>query len=132
MAGGMSHPGGSERRETLAERVANTRARQSAEVAGRPATQSGHSTADFHGKRPASWAMPPCNPVTPTSPPPPLRHCWYDGGTYGPQPALLLRWRQVDGHWEGLIVVVAPDETGTAWAVVEMWVSSRMLTAARH
>lgn len=52
MAGGMT-PG---RRETLAERTANTRARQ-----------AGHGTAGAHGKRPADWADvlrdPPPRPV---------------------------------------------------------------------
>jgi hypothetical protein len=130
VAGGM---GGSREdfpRETLDERVANTRARQ----AGRPgpsesAGQTGHSTAGFHRTPPPSWGAPPTPPATPSSPLPLLRHCWYDG-PFGRQPALLLRWRNISGHFDGLIVVAAPDQAGTGWAVVEMWTDAAMLSPA--
>lgn len=132
MAGGMGH--NEERRETLAERTANTRARHAGTPArtsdGTPAARGSHSTADFHGKRPASWAMPPVDPPRPSSPPPPLRHCFYDAGTYGRQPALLLKWRSVSGSWEGLIVCAVPDETDGSWVVAEFWCASGLLTPA--
>ena len=117
MAGGMGRKGDDFGRETLAERVVNTRARQ-----------TGHGTAGFHGTRPATW-MPPSapEPAAPFSPPPKLRHCWY-AGPLGRQPALFLRWRNIDGHYDGLIVVAAPDEDGTGWAVVEMWAESGLLS----
>ena len=44
------------------------------------------------------------------------------------QPALLLRWRNIEGHYDGLIVVAAPHEAGTGWAVVEMWAESGLLS----
>lgn len=104
-------------RETLAQRVADTRAR------------TGHGTQDAHGMRPASWAAPAPTQKSPASPPPPLRHCWCTG-PYGPQPALLLRWRSVDGHYDDLIIVAAPDEDGSGWAVVEMWTDCALLSPA--
>ncbi|MFC7723609.1 hypothetical protein ACFQW6_00730 [Nocardioides sp. GCM10028917] len=114
-------------RETLAERVANTRARQMSSAT------SGHSTADLHGKRPnapAPWAAPPPGPASPGPPPPSIKHCWYDG-PYGRQPALLLRWRRIAGdHYDGLIIVAAPDETGTSWVVMEMWAEASLLSPA--
>ncbi len=125
MAGGMGRKVDAYGRETLTERVANTRARQTG------AGTSGHSTADLHGKRPnapASWTAPPPPPAAPGKPPPPIKHCWYDG-PYGRQPALLLRWRRIAGdHYDGLIVVAAPDETRTGWVVMEMWTEASMLS----
>lgn len=59
-----------------------------------------------------------------------MRHCWYDGGSYGRQAALLLKWRNVNGHYEGLIVVAAPDEDANVWTVVEMWTDSALLSPA--
>jgi hypothetical protein len=109
MAGGMD-PGGP---ETLAERVANTRARQGS-----------HSTSDLHGKRPADWAdVLRDRPAEPT--PAPVRPCWYDGPN-GRQAALLLEWRNVSGHYDGRIAV-ATQEPGVGWGIVEMWVSAGML-----
>ena len=115
MAGGMGGRDGP--RETLAERTANTRAR------------AGHSTQDFHGKRPADWATPLHERPEPVTPPPVLKHCWY-AGPHGRQAALLLRWRKVEDGFDGLIVVAAPDEAGLNWAVTEMWVESSMLAPA--
>ena len=111
MAGGMT-PGG---RETLAQRVANTRARQ-----------GGHGTQDAHGTRPASWS--PLTPDTsaPASGPPPIKHCWYDG-PYGRQAALLLEWRRIGDGYDGRIAVAASEPDG--WAIVEMWVESGLLSA---
>lgn len=127
MAGGMGRKDDASGRETLAERVANTRARQSSFAF------SGHSTADLHGKRPsapASWAAPSPAPASPGPPPPSIKHCWYDG-PYGRQPALLLRWRRIASHhYDGLIIVAAPDETGTAWVVMEMWTEASLLSPA--
>lgn len=137
MAGGMGRKD-AEHRETLAERTSNTRARQQGpEPDARPpqvaasGARGGHSTAGFHGKRPASWAMPPQEPLVPSTPPPRLRHCWYDGA-FGRQPALLLKWRNIadSGHWEGFVVFAAPDEAGTGWAIVEQWVDARLLSRA--
>lgn len=106
-------PGG---RETLAERVANTKARQ-----------AGHGTAGAHGKRPADWAD--VLREQPSEPqPPPVRHCWYDG-PHGRQAALLLKWRNTGGHYDGRIAVAA-DEPGMGWGIVEMWVSAGMLSPA--
>ncbi|NPD05015.1 hypothetical protein HN031_10010 [Nocardioides sp. zg-1308] len=103
MAGGMT----SGRRETLAERVANTRARE-----------AGHGVAP---ERPVE------HPAPREPPAPPVRHCWYDG-PHGRQAALLLGWRQVEGRYSGRIVVAAPEPDG--WAVVEMWVDQGMLSPA--
>jgi hypothetical protein len=124
VAGGMGGKGDGLPRETLAERVATTRARQAS---------SGHSTADLHGKRPdapASWTAPPPMRPPSASPPPPLKHCWYDGGSYGRQPALLLKWRCIEGHYDGLIIVAAPSDDGSSWFVVEMWVDAALLSPA--
>jgi hypothetical protein len=125
VAGGMSQNGDGHPRETLTERVANTRARQTSFPG------SGHSTADLHGRRPnapASWTAPPGTPTAPGTPPP-IKHCWYDG-PYGRQPALLLRWRRIERHYDGLIIVAAPDENGTAWVVMEMWTEASLLSPA--
>ncbi len=94
------------RGETLAQRVANTRARS----AGAP-----------------SAVTPDPAPPGPASPPPPLKHAWYDG-PHGRQPALLLEWRNIEGHYDGRICVAAPD--GDGWALVEMWVDGAMLAPA--
>ena len=91
------------RGESIAQRVASTRAR--AEADGRPTP----------GPRPE-----------PEPAPPPVRHCWYDG-PHGRQAALLLEWRRVEGGYDGRIAVVAPDAGG--WVLVEMWVGQGMLTA---
>lgn len=115
MAGGMTSGGG----ETLAERVANTRAREA---------DRQHGTHGFHGKRPADWSdvlkenPSPANPVPET---PTIKHCWYDG-PYGRQAALLLEWRGFDGYFRGRIAVAAPEADG--WAIVEMWVEQGMLS----
>lgn len=107
MAGGMTSGG----RETLAERIATTRAREA---------ERQHGTHGFHGKRPADWAdvlgesVPPAPPA-PVAPA--IKHCWYDG-PYGRQAALLLQWRGFDGYYHGRIAVPAPEEAG--WAIVEM------------
>jgi hypothetical protein len=132
VAGGMGRKGDDFARETLAERVANTRARQ-IEHGAAGSTAAGHGTADFHGKRPnapASWTAPPTVRPPPVAPPPRLKHCWYTGGPYGRQPALLLKWRCIEGHYDGLIVVVAPGEDGSGWFVVEMWVDAARLSPA--
>lgn len=120
MAGGMT-PGG---RETLLQRVENTRANEAA----RQAQQ--HGTAGFHGKRPADWA----DSISDRAPasnqqatPPPIKHCWYDG-PHGRQAALLLEWRQIEGYYRGRIAVAAPEPDG--WAIVEMWVEQGMLSPA--
>lgn len=112
MAGGMT-PG---RRENLAQRVANTRARA-----------GGHGTSDQHGKRPASWADSLGEPSKTPAETPPGRHCWYDGPN-GRQAALLLGWRQVEGRYSGRIAVATLDSDG--WAIVEMWVDQGMLSRA--
>jgi hypothetical protein len=109
MAGGMTQGG----RENLAQRVANTRARA-----------AGHGTQGMHGKRPASWADSLTEPP-PTAVPPPVRHCWYNGPN-GKQAALLLEWRNIDGHYDGRIAVAALEPDG--WGIVEMWVSAGMLS----
>ena len=105
-------PGG---RETLAQRVANTRDRE-----------AGHGTEGFHGKRPASWADSLTEPPPPAAPPA-IRHCWYDG-PHGRQAALLLGWRQVEGRYSGRIAVATLEHDG--WAIVEMWVDQGMLSPA--
>lgn len=74
--------------------------------------------------------MPPAEPATPATPPPQLRHCWYDGGPYGRQPALLLKWRNLSGSWEGLVLCAVPDETGTGWAIAEFWCAAGLLAPA--
>ncbi|WP_210441529.1 hypothetical protein [Nocardioides xinjiangensis] len=112
MAGGMT-PGG---HETLAQRVANTRARQ------------GHGTSDLHGQRPAGWFPGADSVPEPVETAPPVRHCWYDG-PHGRQPALLLGWRNTGGHYDGRIAVAA-QEPGVGWGIVEMWVSAAMLSPA--
>lgn len=125
MAGGMGKKDGAVPSETLADRVANTRARQAGHVA------AGHGTADLHGKRPnapAAWTASTPAPSLPSTPPR-LRHCWYDG-PYGRQPALHLKWRNVSGHYEGLVILAVPDEEGAGWAVVEMYVDAAMLRPA--
>lgn len=115
MAGGMTSGG----RETLAERVANTRAREA---------ERQHGTHGFHGKRPADWAdvlkddLP---SPTPAPLAPAIKHCWYNG-PYGRQAALLLEWRGFDGYFHGRIAVAAQE--GDEWAIVEMWVEQGMLS----
>lgn len=93
--------------ENLAQRVANTRAREA-------------------GINPD--ASPYAAPTPPTigspAPPPGVKHAWYDG-PYGRQPALLLKWRNIQGRYDGLICVAAPD--GVEWALIEMWVDGAML-----
>ena len=116
MTGGMSRSSDGLPRETLAERVANTRARTAA-----------HGTHDAHGTRPASWAAPTPALTSPPLPLPPLRHCWYNS-PHGRLPALLVKWRDIDGHYDGLIIVAAPDEDASGWAVVEMWTDSAHLS----
>ncbi|WP_139306576.1 hypothetical protein [Nocardioides exalbidus] len=104
MAGGMGRRDDPER-ETLAQRVANTRARQA-------------------GQQPA-----PAVEVEPNEerPPPPVKHAWYDGPR-GRQAVLLLAWRNIQGRYDGRICVAVPDDGG--WAIVEMWVDGAMLSPA--
>ncbi|GAA5130654.1 hypothetical protein GCM10023339_61480 [Alloalcanivorax gelatiniphagus] len=116
MAGGMT-PGG---RETLVQRVENTRADEASRRAE-------HGTAGFHGRRPADWADALAGKAEPASRPPDVKHCWYDG-PHGRQAALLLGWRQLDGYYSGRIAVAAPEPDG--WAIVEMWVEQGMLAPA--
>lgn len=109
MAGGMT-PGG---RENLAQRVANTQARQ-----------TGRGTQDAHGTRPAYGTAP--TPATPEhASPPAVRHCWYYGPN-GRQAALLLQWRNTGGHYDGHIAVATLE--GDGWAIVELWVAQGMLS----
>ena len=103
-------PGGG---ESLAERVASTRARQE------------HGTQDLHGNRPAPWADALSESPSPAPSPPPVRHCFYEG-PHGRQAALLLEWRRIGDRHDGRICVAAPDAGG--WALVEMWVDQGMLT----
>lgn len=84
MAGGMSRGPRPERSETLAERVATTRARQAGER-----------------EQPAEIRAPL------------LKHCWY-AGPYGRQAALLLEWRNIQGRYDGRICVAAPADGGWA------------------
>lgn len=114
MAGGMASGG----RETMLQRVENTRANEAAR-------QAQHGTAGFHGKRPADWADALRGEPEPESAPPGVKHCWYDG-PHGRQAALLLEWRGGGGHYDGRIAVAA-EEPGEGWAIVEMWVSAGML-----
>lgn len=91
-------------RETLAERVATTRAR-------------------------TATSPPPSPPPEPAhGPAPPVRHAWYDG-RHGRQACLVLRWRRTtpEAPWEGYIAVAAPDPTGDGWGLVTMWVSAGLL-----
>jgi hypothetical protein len=56
------------------------------------------------------------------------RHCWVsDEGDQ--HPGLLLEWRQQDGKWQGLVAFVRSDETG--FALVQAWIDSQQLSAAR-
>lgn len=87
------------------------------------ARQAGHGTADLHGTRPAGWF-----PAASDEPTPPVRHCWYDGPN-GRQAALLLKWRNVGGHYDGRIAVAA-HEPGVGWGIVEMWVEQDLLAPA--
>lgn len=98
MAGGMSTG-----RETLAQRIANTKANAERQL-----------------------APPELERVDPDAAPP-VRHCWYEG-THGVQAALLLEWRVTSGAWRGRIAVAAPDAGG--WVLVEQWVEAAMLTPA--
>lgn len=135
MAGGMGRKD-DPFRETLAERVATTRARQAG---------LGHGTTGFHGTPPSAssaWTSTssqgsPASPARPAGTPPdmspprtpaqPVRPCWYDG-PWGRSPALLLQWRRGSSGYLGLIVVAAPDETGEGWTVIRLWVNAAHLT----
>ena len=112
MAGGMT----SGERETLAERVATTRAREA---------ERQHGTQGFHGRRPADWADALRDGTPPATLAPAIKHCWYNG-PHGRQAALLLQWRGFDGYFHGRIAVAAPEADG--WAIVEMWVEQGMLS----
>jgi hypothetical protein len=139
VAGGIGGKDDSFRRETLAERVANTHARQAG---------LGHGTSGFHGTPPnasSAWtstpATPPASPSAPSAsasslaarrpapgPAEPVRPCWFDS-PWGRQPALLLQWRRAaDGSYSGLVVVAAPDETGEGWTVIRLWAAASLLT----
>lgn len=85
MAGGMSRRTPPERSETLAERVATTRARQAGE-----------------SEQPAEIR------------PPLLKHAWYDGPHGRPAALLLLGWRNIQGRYDGRICVAVPDDGGWA------------------
>jgi hypothetical protein len=130
-------------RETLAERVANTRARQAGQAGQGGSGGLGHGTTGFHGTPPNSstaWTStapagrpaghpPPVHPSA--TPPAPVRPCWYES-PWGRQPALLLQWRRDNaGRHLGLIVAAAPDETGAGWTVIRLWVDSAMLSPSR-
>lgn len=143
MAGGMGR-GDDPFRETLAERVANTRARQAGTIG---TTGAGHSTAGFHSTPPrasSAWTAPAApTPAPARSPAPqaaphpapadgtpdePVRPCWYRA-PWGRVPALLLRWRRTsDGTYAGLVVVAAPDETGDDWTAIRLWAPATHLT----
>lgn len=121
-------------RETLAERIANTRDRQAERGAEQPpeARSAGHGTAGFHGRRPtsppASWAAPSPAQAGPTSSPPPIRHCWYLSAEHGRLPALLLKWRALgEGRFDGFICTVTLDEQD-GWMLTEMWVEASLLS----
>jgi len=73
---------GGGRGESLAQRVADTNARQPAE----PRTDD-------------------------PDPVPAIKHCWYDG-PHGRQAALLLEWRKVGDGFDGRIAVAVPDSSG--------------------
>jgi hypothetical protein len=124
VAGGMGAKDESFPRETLAERVAATRARQAG---------LGHGTTGFHGTPPnasSAWTAPtsPASPPRPpASPAEPVRPCWYQA-PWGRQPALLLQWRRSPNGYCGLIVVAAPDETGEGWTVIRLWVEAAHLS----
>jgi hypothetical protein len=136
VAGGMGRKDDPVPPETLAERVAATRARRAG---------LGHGTSGFHGTPPnasSAWIAPPTTrPASPTSPPArtpmgrpavgPAEHvrpCWFES-PWGRQPALLLEWRRAaDGSYLGLVVVAAPDETGEGWTVIRLWASAALLT----
>ena len=81
MAGGMTAGRG----EPLAQRSANTRARQHPEPTRQGALKEMA----------------------------PIRHCWY-GGQDGQRAALLLTWRRTGTGASGRIAVAAPDPTGWA------------------
>lgn len=132
MAGGMGRRDNDVPRETLAERVAATRARQ---------TGLGHGTSGFHGTPPnasSAWTATPPPSSSPTSPPgrrpagspaQRVRPCWAET-PWGRQPALLLQWRRTDNAsgYSGLVVVAAPDETGSGWTVIRLWLDASLLT----
>lgn len=84
---------GAGERETLAQRVANTRARETAPAEPGPSSTDG---------------------------PPPLRHCWYDG-PHGRQAALLIEWRKRADTWHARIDVALPHPDG-GWCMTELWV----------
>lgn len=100
-------------RETLAQRVANTRARQAGQE---PAPTTDRTTGRTTGRT-----------TEQEPPPPPLKHAWYDGPR-GRQAVLLLGWRNIQGRYDGRICVAVPDDGG--WAIVEMWVDGAMLSPA--
>ncbi|WP_121250950.1 hypothetical protein [Nocardioides ferulae] len=60
----------------------------------------------------------------------PARHCWVADAADRAgvkRPGLLLEWRRTRGGWEGRVVYAAhlrPD----AWALVEEWLPSSLLT----
>lgn len=83
----------------------------------------GHSTAGFHGKPPADWAD--ALRDRPALPPSLVKHYWYDGPD-GRQAALLVKWRSIEGHYDGLILAPVLEPGG--WVVVEMWVEAAMLS----
>jgi hypothetical protein len=97
MAGGIGTGG-----ESLAQRIANTKANTERQLARHELGYSG----DAGGA-------------------PSIRHCWYDG-PHGRQAGLLLEWRASTGIWRGRIAVAAQDDSG--WALVEQWVDADMLT----
>lgn len=103
MAGGMNRRGSVER-ETLAQRIANTRANERDRGAPAP---------------------------TDTETPPPIRHCWYDG-PYGRQAALLVEWRKRAGAWYARIDVALPHPTDGGWCLTELWVDASLVAPVQN
>jgi hypothetical protein len=95
-------------RETLAQRVANTHARQGAPAT--PAADAGSIHSDGSG----------------ADSPPPVKHCWY-GGPHGRQAALLLEWRNRAGTSHARIAVALPHPDH-GWGLAELWVEAGLLS----
>lgn len=96
VAGGMNR--GGRDRETLAERVAQSRAREATQ-AERPSTSS-------------------------SSPAEQVKHVWVDVAS-GRHAGLLLEWRRWEGGWRGRVLHPVKDVNG--WAVVEEWLDASLL-----
>ena len=98
MAGGMNRRGHD--RETLAERVAQTRARE-----------AGHAASATSSSNPASQ----------------VKHVWVVTAA-GRHAGLLLEWRRWEGGWRGR--VLRPVEEADGWAVAEEWLDASVLQPA--